>query len=442
MRFGVLLVMCVACGDDVPREVPFDATSGTRLRVERYLFDDGTTLPAATGFFDTDLHVRCTAQTWVDGVTRCVADAEDALFKDPTCMTAVGRGMRITKPHVFVGHDVVDGVALPSHIYRAADPVTAPGQYWQQIDGACTGPFFTPSDYTYYAIESEASPPVELSETTVGDGRLALRVRKSTDGAATPLAVFDRELQTDCEPSARTGDQGVCEPIGAAIASYFADAECTQPAVAISMSVSPQPLVARIDHPGACSTYHALGADLASTIYRLDRGNCFAIVRDPSVHYLPLVDEAALPAIERTAEESPRRLHRLRIADDDLLAYGDRVIDTAIDGECARVLLGDVERCMPTSTLTALDMFAPGCAQRVRVTQVPTSACQTPEFAASFTDHIELSAIGDATTEIVYRPAADGTCKPYSPPAGYELRALGPPLPDDTFLAVHPFGER
>jgi hypothetical protein len=331
---------------------------------------------------------------------------------------------------------------LPSHIYFAGDPVSAPGQYWQQSNGACTGPFFTPSDYIYYAVDGEASPPVELADTMVGDDRLALRVRTGTDGAATPLAFFDRDLQTDCEPSERVGSSGVCEPIGAPVASYFGDAQCTQAVVAFSMSLSPQPVVARLDHAGACATYHTFGAELTSTVFRLDRGNCVAVARDPSSHYLPLADEAALPAIERTVEDSPRRLHRLRIAAEGMFAYGDRVIDTAIDGECARVLLGDVERCLPTSTLTAVDMFAPGCTQRVRVTQVPTSACHTPEFAASFTDHIALAAIGDVTSETVYRPASDGTCKPYTPPADQALRTLGPPLPEDTFLAVHPFGER
>src|SRR5215212_4982541 len=95
VRAIALAVTCVACGDNEVRERPFDAASGTRLRVERYLFDDGTTLPAATGFFDAELHVRCTPQPWLDGTTRCVPEAEDALFLDSACATAFGRGMLI-----------------------------------------------------------------------------------------------------------------------------------------------------------------------------------------------------------------------------------------------------------------------------------------------------------------------------------------------------------
>lgn len=442
MRFTALLVMCVACGDNVPREVPFDSSSGTRLRVERYMFDDGTTLSAATGFFDGDLHVRCTPQTWLDGKTRCVPDAEDAIFTDSMCTTAIGRGQMIKKPKYFIGHDIVDGASLASHLYKAGDPVAAPGQYYQRIGDQCAGPFFTPFEDVYYALTGEYGPPIEITDSITGDGRLQLRVRSSSDGAITPLAFYDRDLATDCEASERAGSSAVCEPVGAPIASLFADAQCTLAAVAITTDTSsPQPLVARLDHDNDCPTFHELGGDVTA-IYRLDRGACVPSARDPRLRYVLLAAEASLIAVDRVEQRTPHRLHRIVVSTPELTAYADRLVDTGVHEECARVKLGDLERCIPTSTLGALDVYAQGCTQRLPVTQVPIRNCHTPQFALSFTDPLTISAIGDVTTQTVYRYGSTGLCQPYTPPDGQQLRTLGPPLPEDTFLAARPYGVR
>jgi hypothetical protein len=442
MRYWAVLVILVACGDNEARDLPFDAVSGTRLKVERYMFDDGTSLPGATGYFDGELHVRCTAQTWVDGVMRCVPDAEDALFSDNACMTAIGRGMLITKPKVFVGHDIVHGGFVPSHVYKAGEPIEAPDQYYQRVDGACAGPFFTPSDYVYYQLTGEYDPPIELTDSVVGDGRIALRIRTSSDGAITPLALFDRDLAVDCEPAGQADGSAVCEPVAAPIATLFAEPTCTQPVVALPDSSSQQPLVARYESAANCATYHALGPELTTSLYRLDRGSCVGAPRISSVHYVPLTEPASLASIERAVEPSARRLHRIIASTDDVVAYGSRLVDNAIRAECARVAVGELERCLPTNTITAIDLYAPGCAQRMRVTAVPTHSCREPAFAVSLGEHAAVSAIGDVTTQVVYRIANDGTCRLYTPSADEQLRTLGPPLPEDTFLAARPYGER
>jgi hypothetical protein len=441
VRAIALAVTSVACGDNVPRDVPFDATSGTRLRVERYLFDDGTTLPSGEGFFDAELHVRCTPQTWIDGVVRCVPEADEALFTDAACTTAVGRAMAITKPRYFIAHDVVEGASLPSRIFRATNStISSPGQYYQRIDGTCSGPFFASIDFAYYMLEGEVSPPVEISETEVGIGRLAMRVRTSSDGASVPLAVFDRDFAVDCEPSLR-GDGAVCEPTSAPVASLFADAACQQPAVAVAGTTTPS--VARLEHDdGDCPTFHSLVGELPGVIYRLDRGSCIATARQPSLRYYLLGAEAALAPVERTVEDAHRRLQRIAIDTGEFSTYAHTLVDTALGDECARTRLGELDRCVPRSTIVALALYAQGCVQQLRVTTVPVRACHPPAFAITFHEAYAISAIGDATSEIVYRPAADGSCKPYVPPIDQQLRTLGPPLPDDTFLAARPFGVR
>jgi len=296
-------------------------------------------------------------------------------------------------------------------------------------------------EFTYYQVTSELDV-VELHDTTIGDGRLKLRTRTSTDGAITPLALFDSALAVDCEPTER-GGTAVCEPVYAPVATLFADATCEQPAVAISASESdqPQPLVAQVESDD-CPTYHTFGPELTTTVYRLDRNACVPISRGTLLHYYALADEATLAPIDRSVEASPHRLQRIIAATDDIAAYGTRLVDNAIRGECARVMVGEVERCLPTSTIVATDLYAAGCSQRVRVTDVPVRSCTPPAFAFTVGDAGTVSAIGELTTQPVYRFADDGVCRLYTPPADRQLRTLGPPLPDTTFLAARRYGER
>jgi hypothetical protein len=104
--------------------------------------------------------------------------------------------------------------------------------------------------------------------------------------------------------------------------------------------------------------------------------------------------------------------------------------------------MGEIERCLPTNTISALPLYAPGCTQRLRVTQAPIRSCDPPQIAVSVGDEVHASALGDVTPQAVYTTAFDTTCRLYRPPPDQELRALGPPLPDDTFPAARPYGER
>ncbi|HUS33161.1 MAG TPA: hypothetical protein VMZ53_31885, partial [Kofleriaceae bacterium] len=377
---------------------------------------------------------------WIDGTTRCVPEAEDAIWSDAACTTAIGRGILITKPKYFIGHDLVEGSAVASHVYAALDPIPAPGEYYELHDGTCTGPFSTPSEDVYYQLGGEVDT-VALDESVIGDGRLALRVRTSNDGSITPIGIFDRELAVDCEPVEDATGGTYCEPVYASTASLFADARCEQPAVGFVTVPSPQPLVARREQNGDCPTYHRLGAELTTPVYQR-QGNACVVAGVPLPHVFPLVEEAVLAPVDRAVEPSSRRLRRIIASADGLVAYSSRLVDTAIRGDCARYPVGDIERCLPPTTIFVETLYEAGCTQRMRVASVPTRSCHPPAFVLSATDPPTVAALGDVTTQATYRLESTGACSPYTPPRDRELRTLGPPLPDDTFLAARPFGER
>ena len=118
MKRVVVLLALAACGDEIHVETALEPQSGTRLKLEKYRFEDGTEQVEQHSFYDVEMHARCAPQTYVDGSTRCVPFADDALYIDPTCETAVGRAVdpAITEPTHFVGHDRVAGEAAVAHV--------------------------------------------------------------------------------------------------------------------------------------------------------------------------------------------------------------------------------------------------------------------------------------------------------------------------------------
>jgi hypothetical protein len=55
-RWSLVVVGCVACGDNSYRDEVFTATSGSRIALQAYRFDDGTEQPDSRQFYDAAEH--------------------------------------------------------------------------------------------------------------------------------------------------------------------------------------------------------------------------------------------------------------------------------------------------------------------------------------------------------------------------------------------------
>src|SRR5207244_4464527 len=84
VRRWLALVLCAACGDDLRRDDVLAATSGSRLALQLYRYEDGTEQPDPIELYDKQEHTKCAPQTWHDGIVRCTPIADDAVFIDPT----------------------------------------------------------------------------------------------------------------------------------------------------------------------------------------------------------------------------------------------------------------------------------------------------------------------------------------------------------------------
>lgn len=445
-----LLVLVCACGDDRPELQVFEPTSGTRLMIEQYQFDDGTRLVQPTAFFDRRIHARCTPQEWIDGVTRCVPDAEEAFYRDDTCETVFGRATMKFPTH-FIARDTKDGLRGLSRVFAVgakADPIA---EYYvregvmEDQTPICTGPFTfpqpEPEGTQYYELAGEIGGEdlVPITETEIGEGRLGLVVRESDDGALVPLGFRDRDLDVECRPLPRGAD-GICEPMGATPSTFFADTSCTQPAVLAGDTEAPA--IASTTAPDGCFAFHTVETTAAPRAYRATTSGCTSI--STTLRVLPLGAEVELAAVARAAENAPkRRVQRILASEGDLHVYANRMLDTATGSECELAQVGDTLRCLPTALAPIVRLFQPGCVVERRLAQVPTLSCEPFAFAMNDTgETLELHAIGDPFDGTAYTIGAFGACTPYTPLPGTELHHVGPILPEDTFIAAVPFGAR
>jgi hypothetical protein len=444
MRLAALavIVTSVACGDNIVIDDRFEAASGARMKLVGYIYEDGTRQWEPQQLSDTALHVRCTPERWIDGVTRCVPIADDAVYTDAACTMVAGRARMAGEPRVFVQREWVDDAFVAAHVYRAGEiAAELIDVYYVRRDGACDGPYFDAGGTTYDVLE-EIGDIVEVQQVAVGDSRVEMRLRITPDGLRVPLALYDRELHTECRPPTRPEAGVECEPVDASPGAYYRDPDCADPAV-LAPDPEVDPRAAAVVDGAGCARFHAIGAEVRPPLYILSAGVCTPTATGPAQRWFAVAEPLALAPLARSVEAEPgRRLQRVRYRDDDLDAVGDLLVDTASRGTCRRVVVGGISRCLPAVTAPVRAVYREGCLVPLRVAERREPACERASFALEDLGGVVVYAIGDPVAEAVYSIGFDGLCRPYASPGGTVLYELGPPLPPETFPAAVLFEDR
>lgn len=436
-----LLLVLAACGDQ-QRVAPVDEpTSGTRLKAEWLFYGDGSRQIAPEAYYDTALRVRCMPVDWADRTIRCVPEADTAYYTEATCETAVGYAEVIGKPRHFLAYDIVGGARLPSVIYHASTTsIDLPAQLYELVDGECTGPRSAPADFPWFEI-SGVGDTVELTERELDEGdRIALRVRESVDGLHVPVGLRDRELDVPC-----VADGAACVPVVTAQADIYLDSRCETPGVGVPITEQP-PAIVQLRPAVGCPTVHRVGAPYAGSLFRRSGASCVPAFSLPTRRGYELGPAIApAPLTREVVPDRARRLQRIALTSGALRFFDVRMFDTATRSECTPVEYENVTRCIPATTLPATVLYTQGCGFEIPIAEVPERSCASAAvFATLFMPDIigpGLHAIGERTTAPLY-DVRSGVCAPYVPPAGITPHALGPILPDDTFVGGHPAGER
>lgn len=442
-----LLAICalVACGDGAVTEEPsFEPISGSRLKLEWHQYTDGARTVAPDTFYDLELHARCTPRLWIDGVTRCVPIADDAVFGDAACETAFGRSPSTDEPRHFIAYDTLGGVPIPARLFVPGDAVDPIAEFYVRQEGACVGPFPSPADpLTYFAIVDEvpAYQQIPISDHWLGEARLALHYRAGDDGMIVPVALHDRELAVRCVTKQHPELGTVCEPVGSVPSTLYGDPACTQRAITLD-ATAPVPATATVGEPSGCARHHVIGPELPPMVYRREGEKCVAATPDPAPRVYAVGAPVDLPVIEQEIEDvAGQRLQRIQLHTGSLRFFDDRLFDTATRADCRRTELGAVARCLP-ELAPSTTLFGADCAVPVRVSELPERTCGRIAFAVSSSEAgLELHALGDRVLDPMFH-LPNGFCQPYASAPDTTLRALGPPLAPSTFVEAFTFGER
>lgn len=450
MRALVWLAACAACGDNLTPELG-DARSGSRLKLERYVFDDGSTAIEPASFHDAVRDERCTAQRWSDGHSYCTPSVRthETVYATDACLSMLGRVDALPtpdyEPAYFQRRFYLNGEWLPSRLFHAGPRTSIPSETWILRDGICIGTPTSDDGAAYYelGLEVDRTELVRIHERTIdGDTRLSLRVLASDDGMRLPVELSDRQLETVCTLSDSANRPSVtCDPQQAIAAAYFHDASCTEVEVGVS-SIEPTPTVVFHFSPSSgCTTHYEVGSlTTAPPLYYLAGSNCVAIV-PPFGSRLYLVgaplDKARL---ERTHDEQEgRRLHPIELAGDGLALADGYVFDRDLGADCRPELVGDGTRCIPAAhTFTEHRYIDDQCTIARELVPVGTGSCDRSLafYRRPGVIDFAIHALGAPYTGPLYHFSTGDRCLPFLPDARNVLHDIGAVVPMSMFSSA------
>jgi hypothetical protein len=438
MRVLLITLLLAACGDNtVPVDPLFVGLSGSRIKLQWYLYQDGSRELETAAFYDAFQHGRCAAATWTDTVTRCTPLGDTTLFRDTACTMEIGHATTMRKPQFFRREELVDGERLVSHVYRAGSRLEAsPTAFYELRDGTCTA-IAEPTTVAYYEIGGEVRDLAEVWSEMIEGERLGLHTIAGIDNLSAPIGYHDQQLGFDCRPAGLGDGTAACVPTTTIRPDYFADHDCEVPAV---LGDEPPPAI-ELDDPNGCTTYHGAGEAYVGFVYERLGTRCEVV--GPKLAAYRIGAPLPLAPITRIREPARgKRLQRILVEANGRRTLDSRLFDTATGGECHSFGNGELAMCIPSSALDGARVYTnPACTRELLVADLPPRQCERSKFAV--VEGLTIHAIGAPSTGALYVLDAFANCRARGAPRGGAVpHVLGPPVPPETFVAGVVFSER
>ena len=430
------IVVGAGCGDNLLG----GATSGSRLALHAYVYEDGTQQVDPTVFRDLARGEDCVPARWSDGARYCTPAAGDLVYADPQCLTQVAHVAAGNDAHYFVKPFFAGHEALISRLVHLGEPFGTASLTYKLEAGACIGSFeSTPGTlYTTGGVEETSDAFVRVRRSGAsGDGRFEAERDTSDDGMSVPVGFLDTDLGIDCVVSGgHDAESATCAPRSRISAQFYTDDTCRVPVASTESLVTPDAIEEAFD---ACPRYFAIGDEVASTdLYDGSPNACFSALAPAGPRYFAAAAELVVGSVTRTPVVGSNRLQLIALADPALKIYDRYVHDTELDIDCAPGLLAGALRCLPVTSPRAntITKFSDStCGIPIEVAYVPSSSCDlSPSYAMSGDGAVHhLGAVHNA---VLYELSTGDICAPAPVPAGTTPHVLGNPLPDSTFLGV------
>jgi hypothetical protein len=443
MWFAIAAAGAIGCGDNRPGE-PFEATSGSRLKIQRYVYEDGTEQWERDRFRDAEREEDCSPARWSDGSTYCTPRTSGTVFGNDTCTLELGRVLAGEPvPRYFLGQFWLTNRFFPSRLFAAGATTDAPADLFQQRDGSCE-PIARGDGDAYYTLGTEVprSKLVRIKRTEPPPAaRLGLVLHTSDDGLHIPIAIHDNLLAVDCVVDERFDEATTrCMPSEYVDADYFRDPQCTVPEIS-TQTPNGIASIARVRSAATgCTRFHEVGRQTDRTSLYVQPGtSCIASIVAPDDNQFLVGAPLDLVTMSREPVPVPRRrLQQIRLGG-ELNAIDPFLADTETGADCRRTDVGGAIRCLPaTSTFTQLMFGDATCASTIVVAAVSVRGCDLGSpFAVEPGDGAPVihPLVGPSAVPLYQLTTGDRCVVAVAPP-DVVMYETGPALPLEAFPAA------
>jgi len=429
MRLLALLALA-SCGDNAK---PADAmASGARLSLITYELADGTLDVDRTWFRDTARDEDCTIDLFSSATRHCRPDAGGVVFfTDSGCLRGVG-GVRTDRdpPPYLLRTFTLNGVVLPSRLYKPGNPIDRPMVRWESVGNYCLGPYDVDPTLAYYTLGDAISHDdlVQIRATDhLADERLDLALDHTDDGWQMPGAFTDVLLAEPCTvQNGANASEVACSPALPAT-SLFVDDDCSQPVLTEEEMLA-------TDLETACTSIVTRGGQISGALFEQLGETCVPVPPTALPLYVPAetIPLATLTRVQQTATGS--RLVPIDLVRGDVHRRDALFYDRELDADCRVTRWSDGYRCLPDAPVPMRPFFRDdACTIVDTFAFVPNGVCAPPVRYAR--DETMLYRVSAPYTTPIYELTTGDRCAAYVPPSRFTIMKVEA-VADDTFVAA------
>jgi hypothetical protein len=274
--------------------------------------------------------------------------------------------------------------------------------------------------------------------TPIGDGRVRVSMLTTEDGMQAPGRLHDALVDGECRITRFADGTIRCLPTESELASYFADAACTTPRLAI-LGTRPLPPAASItDQVSFCPSYFRIEREVSKYPLYQNYGDGCMEVELPDSMLVYELGERVEPVLSTRMHLDGARLEAVELVDGSMHVPVDWLYDPELVKTCERVVFEGFSLCIPKrhySTLTTyyFDERCQGSFQN-GVTVLERTCDTTPTLFQYMSNNVFKVFELEAPSRPLFAYGSNGC----APAADAGIRLLARELPLGTFLPAVP----
>jgi hypothetical protein len=290
--------------------------------------------------------------------------------------------------------------------------------------------------------DGEQLPEAELvrvfRHTPIGDGRVQVSMLTTEDGMQAPGRLYDARVESDCRITPFADGTVRCLPTKSEIASYFADAACTTPRLAVLGTVPVPPAASITDDVTYCPTYLRVEREVSKYPLYQRQGDACVEIELPDHMLVYELGERVEPVLSTRMQMDGARLERVELVDGSMHVPVDWLFDPALVDNCERVRFDGFSLCIPKRhySLRKTYYFDASCQGSFQngIT-VQERACEATPTLYGYTTSKLFKVFELATPSGPLFEIGSNGCMPVD---SASIRMIGRELPLGTFLPAVP----